>query len=173
MSLIYVTGAPGSGKSSLQKELESRGYETHDLDDRSLGGPHNKSTNELVVIPPTDKRTPEWFDEHEWRIYPEAIKDLKNQAASKDIFICGVAASDGDILPLFDKILYLDIDDDTLKHRLSSRSDNDYGQNDFEVSEILGRKRALDLKYAKLKVTKIDATKPLGDVADEIISKIA
>ncbi len=169
MALIYITGAPGSGKTSLQKELQSRGYETHDLDDHSLGGPYNKSTNKLVVIPPTDKRTPEWFDEHEWRIYPEAIKDLKEQAAAKDIFICGVAASDGDILPLFDKIFYLDIDDSTLKERLSSRSDNDYGQNDFEVSEIITRKHGLDSKYAGQDAIHINATQSIDKVADDIL----
>lgn len=170
MSLIYITGAPGSGKSSLQQELENRGYETHDLDNSSLGGPHNKSTNKLVTIPPTDQRTPEWFDEHEWRIYPDAIKKLKSKASEKDIYICGVAASDGEILPLFDKIFYLDIDDETLKYRLSSRADNDYGQNDFEVSEILQRKHDLDTKFTDSNVVHIDSSQSLDKVTDDIVN---
>lgn len=170
MALIYITGAPGSGKSSLQTELESRGYETHDLDDSSLGGPHNIATNQLVTIPPANQRTPEWFTEHEWRIYTDAVQKLKNQATDKDIYICGVAASDGEILPIFDKIFYLDIDDTTLKNRLSSRSKNDYGQNDFEVSEILQRKYDLDSKYSKIDVTHIDASQPLDIVTADIIA---
>lgn len=157
----------------MQKEFASRGYETHDLDDRSLGGPHNKSTNELVVIPPTDQRTPEWFDEHEWRIYPDAIKGLKAQATDRDIYICGVAASDDEILPLFDNIFYLDIDDSTLKDRLGGRSDNDYGQNDFEVSEIIERKHGLDAKYSSNNALHINATQSLDRVADDILSQIS
>lgn len=172
MALIYITGAPGSGKSSLQKGLENRGYETYDLDDRSLGGPHNKSTDELVTIPPADQRTPEWFDQHEWRIYSGVIKNLKAKATDKDIYICGVAASDDGILPLFDKIFYLDIDVNTLKQRLGSRSENSYGQNDFETSEIIKRKHGLDSKYSGNNAIHIDATQALNKVFDDIINQL-
>lgn len=171
MALIYITGAPGSGKSTLQKELESRGYETYDLDDPSLGGPHNKSTNKLVTTPPADQRTPGWFSQHEWRIYSDVIKNLKAKAIDKDIYICGVAASDDGILPLFDKIFYLDIDDDTLKHRLGSRSENSYGQNEFEASEIIERKHGLDSKYSGNKAIHVDAMRSLDKVVDDIITQ--
>lgn len=170
MTLIYVTGAPGSGKTTLQKELSRRGYETRDIDNSDLGGPHNKNTGELVTIPPADQRSPEWFEAHEWRIYLDAFTKLKDEATDKDIILCGVAASDGEILYIFDKIMYLNLDDKILTDRLKSRLDNDYGKNDFEVLEILDRKHGLDAKYASLNVIDIDATKTLDEVAGEIIS---
>lgn len=172
MSLIYVTGAPGSGKTTLQKELSSRGYDTRDIDNSNLGGPHNKNTGEQVIIPPADQRSPEWFEAHEWRVFPDAFRKLEAEAINKDIILCGVAASDGEILHVFDKIIYLNLDDETLIGRLKSRIDNDYGKNDFELLEILNRKHGLDEKYSSLDVIDIDATKKLSEVADEIISHV-
>lgn len=172
MSLIYITGAPGVGKTTLQKEFERRGYETRDIDNSSLGGPHNKSTGERVTIPPVNERTPGWFEAHEWRVYPHAFDALKNEASDKDIILFGVAASDGEILHVFDTVMYLCIDDETLAHRIANREGNDFGKNDFELKDILSRKHGLDDKYASLDVTHIDATKSLTEVADAIISYI-
>jgi broad-specificity NMP kinase len=172
MALIYVTGAPGSGKTTLQKELSARGYETRDIDNSGLGGPYNKASGQQVVIPPADQRSPEWFAAHEWRVHPQAFTALKEEASGKDIILCGVAGSDSEILHVFDEILYLYLDDDTLIQRLQSRTDNDYGKNDFELSEILDRKHGLDAKYSDMKVIHIDATKSLRDVADTILAHV-
>lgn len=170
MPLIYVTGAPGIGKSTLQKEFIKRGYDARDIDDSSLGGPHNKATGTIVDIPQARDRTPDWFDAHEWRVYPDAFKRLKDEARNKNIIIFGVASSDSSILPVFDKIMYLDIDDETLTDRVRNRRVNDYGKNDFELVDILNRKHALDRKYSLLDVAQIDASKALNEVAEQIIS---
>lgn len=171
MSLIYVTGAPGAGKSTLQKALSQRGLEALDLDGSGLGGPHNKQSGARTVVPPADQRTPEWFDAHEWRIDLSAIEALSQRAQDKDVFLCGVAASDGEMLHYFSKILYLALDDKTLKERILARQGNDYGKNDFELKEILERKRKLDAKYAGLDVIEIDASRTVDEVADDIVSK--
>jgi broad-specificity NMP kinase len=172
MSLIYVTGAPGAGKTTLQNELKRRGYDARDLDNPAFGGPHNKQSGERVTIPPADQRTPAWFEAHEWRIYHKAFDELKTAAKDNDIIICGVAASDGEILHVFDKIIYLKLDDRSLTERLKSRADNDYGKNDFELQEILNRKHGLDTKYASADVTVINAEKTLTEVVDDILSHI-
>lgn len=172
MSLIYVTGAPGVGKTTLQKEFDRRGFDTRDIDNSQLGGPHNKKTGERVIIPPANKRTPEWFATHEWRVYPHAFTALKDEASDHDIILFGVAASDGEILHVFDKIMYLNIDDETLRRRIQNREENDFGKNEFEMQDILNRKHGLDEKYGNLNAIDIDATKSLCEVADEIVSHI-
>ena len=172
MSLIYVTGAPGAGKTTLQKELSARGCDTRDIDNSGLGGPYNKSTNKQVIIPPADQRSPEWFEAHEWRVDPVAFDTLKTEAATKDIIVCGVAASDDQILHVFDKIIYLNVDDAALINRLNSRIDNDYGKNDFDQQEILKRKHGLDIKYASADAIHVNANKSLLEVVDEILSHI-
>ena len=173
MSLIYITGAPGSGKTTIQKELIKLGYDARDIDDQSFGGPYNKATGELVTIPSADLRPSDWFDVHEWRLYPEAFKKLKAESLKKDIIICGVAESDTKILSLFDKVLYLALSDNVLIDRLEVRTDNDYGKNDFEIKEILERKHKLDERYGSLLVLGIDAVRPLNKVVNEIISNLS
>lgn len=93
MALIYITGAPGSGKTTLQRILSERGYEAHDLDD--YGGPYNKNTDKSVVMPTAEDRSPEWFEAHEWQknqvtnlLTIELLKNLKTllKKSSKKIF---------------------------------------------------------------------------------------
>ncbi len=170
MALIYITGAPGVGKSTLQKELATRGFETHDMDDPDLGGAHNIASGERVSIPPAMERVPEWFNQHEWRIAVQALEALKVKALNNDILVCGVAPSDNEVLHLFDKIIYLKLPDDRLKERLADRLDNDYGKNEFEVEQILMRKKAMDEKYQSLDVITLQASGSIGEVAEAIVN---
>jgi len=171
MPFIYITGAPGAGKSILQKELSSRGLEVYDIDDAKFGGAHNKVSGERVTIPPAQERAPEWYDDHEWRIDKAAINSLLDRAANKTIFICGVAPDDEDILTLFDKIYYLKLDENKLKQRIATRTDNDYGKNPNELSHILERKRKLDARYANSNAVIVNATVPPSEIADRILAQ--
>jgi broad-specificity NMP kinase len=168
MSFIYVTGAPGVGKSTLQKELSNRGLEVYDIDDSELGGAHNKASGKRVNIPAAKERAPEWFNEHEWRIDRKAIEVLKNKAIDTDVIICVIAPEDESILPLFDKIFYLKLDDDDLRQRIASRIDNDYGKNSNELLHILERKKKLDARYINIKAIMINATESPSEIANHI-----
>jgi adenylate kinase family enzyme len=172
MSLLYITGSPGAGKTTLQRELQAKGYDTRDIDSPDFGGPFNKSTNQRVIIPPADQRSPDWFDAHEWRVFHDAFEELKRQSKDSDIIVCGVAASDDEIIHVFDTIMYLALSDEVLLDRLTSRVDNDYGKNDFEAREILERKHGLDAKYASSRVIKIDANQSLADTVRQIESHL-
>jgi broad-specificity NMP kinase len=172
MSLIYITGAPGVGKTSVKEELSRRGYETHDMDDRALGGAHNRATGERVDIPSAEERSSKWYEEHQWRIDISGIQKLKDKAATKTVIVCGVAPDDESILALFDMIFYLKLDEATLKQRIVNRSDNDYGMNSYELGTIIERQKRLDLRYPTSNAILLDATKSIDAVADLIISQI-
>lgn len=172
MALIYITGAPGSGKSTIQRALTEQGLECYDIDAPTFGGPHNKASGERVVIPPADQRAANWFDYHEWRIYPNAFIKLQKESRSKDVVICGVAEADTKIIHLFDKILYLKLNDELLKERLLNRTDNDYGKNSSELTEIMRRKHNLDDRYNSSNSVIIDASLTLNRLTEEILSQI-
>ena len=161
------------GKTTLKKELALRGYETHDMDDSDLGGAHNKTTSKHVEIPSADTRTQQWYDEHEWRTYPPAIEQLRKEARTKDIFVCGVAPDDIKVISLFDKVVYLDLPDKHLRRRIAERVDNDYGKNSFELEDILQRKAILDARYANKATVKVSANGSVSVVADRIISSVS
>lgn len=171
MSLIYIKGTPGSGKSTIRKELESLGFEAHDADDADMGGPYNNATNERVTYPDTAP-SKEWFDAHSYRLIPEAIQAIHDKAQDKTIFLCGTASNEDDVWHLFDKVLFLDIDETTLKSRIATRTDNDYGKTPHELELIMEKYRADRSKRERPGVTPIDATLPISGVVKAIQSNI-
>jgi len=171
MSLFYVTGVPGTGKSTIQKELQKRGYEAYDVDEPAFGGPVNKATGKPTTVPPIEERRPEWFDEHEWRISRQAIEDLKTRSEGKTIYLCGTATTENLVWDLFDMVLYLNIDEETLRSRIAARTDNDFGKTEHELRLILERYKAAQQNIGKLNVTLIDATKPVRQVVEEVIKQ--
>jgi dephospho-CoA kinase len=169
MSLFYVTGVPGSGKSTVQKELHKLGFEAYDIDNPRFGCPVNKSTGESTTVPTIDLRTPEWFNNHEWRVSRKSIQELKNEATHNNIYLCGTATKEGLVLDLFDKVIYLNIDEQTLKQRLSSRTNNDFGKTEHELNLILERYKIAQQKLNSLDAIIIDSTQPIKNVVNNII----
>lgn len=169
MALIYVTGIAGSGKSAVQKELAHLGYEAFDEDDPEIGSAHNKQTNEAVRVPPLEQRTPQWFAEHEWRVFPESIRKLKDRSKSQAVFLCGNAASEQQLLE-FDKVVLLDIDEQTLRDRINSRKDNNFGQSEHELQIILDRNEKMKKIYGNAHLVIIDATQALSTVVSRVIA---
>lgn len=171
MALYYVTGVPGAGKSTIQHELSRRGYTAFDLDDRRFGGPCNKETGEAATMPPIDQRTPEWFDAHEWRISRSAIETLRQDSINKVVYLCGIATTDNLVWDLFDKIIYLKIDESTLRGRIATRDDNDFGKTEHELERILVRYHEAEATIEGRGAIAIDANGSLDDVITKIIAK--
>ena len=90
MSLYYIKGSAGTGKSTICKALQELGYEVHDADDDDMGSAYDNATNEKAKIPPIDERTPEWFAAHSYRMIPEAIEALHEKAKDKTGMDCKV-----------------------------------------------------------------------------------
>lgn len=171
MSLLYIKGTPGSGKSTICEVLQKRGYEAHDADDKDMGGPYNNSNNQQVEYPDWPPE-PKWFEEHSYRLIPEAIQTLHDKARDKTIFLCGTASNEADLWHLFDVVLFLDIDEATLKQRIAIRTDNNYGQTEHEL-ELIMEKYQADLKKRELPgVIVVDATQPIEQVIDRILSEV-
>jgi dephospho-CoA kinase len=169
MSLFYVTGTPGSGKTTIQEELVNRGYEAYDIDQPRFGGPVNLKTGERTTVPPIEDRSPDWFKEHEWRVSRSGVEQLKAEAKDKVIFLCGTTTTEHLVWDLFDKILFLNVDEPTLRHRILNRKDNDYGQGEGELEIIMNRYRTAQEKLPTLKVTLIDATGSIDETTEAVI----
>lgn len=169
MALLFITGVPGSGKSAVEAQLRNLGHESYDAD--SIGAAYNIESGAVVKIPPAEERTPEWFQAHQWRVQRERVEQLKQDSKTKPIFLCGTASNEEDLWDLFDQVFILHIDEETLKHRILSRTDNDFGKNEHELQEILVRHKESSRKLSLPKVVVIDATKPLEVVVQEILDK--
>jgi dephospho-CoA kinase len=169
MPLIYITGAPGSGKSTVEQGLRRLGYDASDAD--VLGAAYDNVTGAITTVPPVADRTPDWFKAHSWKVAPPKVEELKRRAQTKLVFLCGTASNEDALWSLFDRVLLLQIDPATLTHRIKTRRDNDYGKSDHELADILRRHEKLVAKYLdQPDIVMIDATKPLPDVIGQILA---
>ncbi len=173
MSLIYITGNSGAGKSSVRNELQRRGYEAYDTDD-GLTAWHHKTTNKVVERPTNEKdRTKEWYEAHDWKMSIEKVKELATKAKNKPIFLCGSPSNADEMLDLYDIVICLTVDKDTLQKRINSRTDNDFGKAPDELKNILGWHEAFQNRYRGYEAIMIDANRPLHEVVDDILKNIA
>ena len=172
MSLIYVTGIASSGKSEVCDELLKLGYEAHEGDD-NLSYFYNNESGQVVNRPTSaSERTPEWREQHTWKMSKEKLLELKNKAKDKPIFVCGVAANENEYIDIFDKVFALMIDDRTMRHRIETRTRSDYGKNSHEMADLIEWQKSTQEHYQKIGAQVIDATKPISEVVNEIVTSI-
>jgi broad-specificity NMP kinase len=173
MPLIYITGAPGTGKSTILRELQSRGYKAHGTDEHGYSQWIGRKTGE-VVVPPEDYDLHAWYKDHEWTLNPEAIEKLRSETDKADevVFLCGVAAGTEAVQHLFNQTIVLTANAATLKQRITDRKDNNFGKTPEELKIILEwQDRHVDT-YRKQGVVIVDTAKPVNKLVDEILEKL-
>jgi broad-specificity NMP kinase len=171
MSLVFVTGSPGVGKSSVCRELRTRGLEAYDTDADGLAGWYDKSSGQSVAMPSREVwATPEWQGQHDWHIDKNKVEAIAKTSQRDPVFICGSVANEVQVWDLFSKVFYLLSDETTVRARLLSRADNDFGKEAHELAAILGWLRNAEADYKRFGAEIIDATRPLEQVVDDIVS---
>lgn len=167
MPAYLVTGYPATGKSSVADELARRGYAAYNTDDipglshhvHKDGTPVDLSKGHI-----TDKSELEWV----WN--KDKLTELLRSADK--VFICAITTRQHEFYDQFDKIFVLTIDEDTLKHRLMTRTTNDFGKHPNEMKMLLEGREGFLQQMLKEDAVPIDATQPLGKVVDEILGKL-
>lgn len=160
MHIYHIEGASGAGKSSIAQELARRGYHSVDTDENVayFGDP-------LTGLPCTDNKKRVWL----W----DKLKFEKEVKKGADIvYVCGGALNMADYKKYFSKVFTLYTDDETLRQRLGTRADDEYGGNPKDL--------AIELEWNKGAVARsevsgsilVDATQPLEAVVDEILAGI-
>ena len=152
---FLIEGVSSSGKTSVCKELQRRGYQAvnGDSDLAYQGDP------ETGV--PTPGRT---HENHIWRV--ETVEAL---AANRDeplTFFCGGSRNFPRFIQLFDGVFVLDIDEDTLLRRLDERPADEFGATAAERALVI---RLHQTKEGIPSGVLIDATQPLSVVVDQIL----
>lgn len=177
MSLFFIVGAPGTGKSTVRRILQSRGYEAYDTDERGFGMAqwHNNHTG--YIHPKSsvkdEDRTDEFLRNHSWNVPESSIKELVDYAADgKTVFLCGDVGNERDISRSSAATFVLDVDTETLKHRLKVRTGNDWGKQPHELQLTLQKRDAARSEYKSSGYIIIDATRPAEEVVDDILDKV-
>jgi dephospho-CoA kinase len=107
MKRVLVTGMSGVGKSSVLDELRRRGYKTADTD---YGG--------LTVT--TDNGETLWDE--------SAMQQLLSTEDADVLFLSGTAGNMGKLREQFDHVTLLSAPAEVMVQRLTTRTNNPYGQ---------------------------------------------
>ncbi|XTZ17087.1 AAA family ATPase [Micromonospora echinospora] len=154
-----IEGVSGTGKTSVCKELQRRGY--HAINgDRELAYQGDPETGE-----PRDRPG---HEHHIWRVHD--VQALVADHAQPVTFFCGGSRNFHKFIDLFDGVFLLDVDLDTLQGRLDGRPEDEWGGRPAERELIIRLHRTREDIPRNGSV--IDATAPLASVVDEILRQV-
>ncbi|HUQ62237.1 MAG TPA: AAA family ATPase [Acidimicrobiales bacterium] len=170
MPLIWLTGVPGAGKSTVRRELVRRGEIAHDADEDGSRVWLDRATGLAVDDPGRGRRPPIWNERHWYPIARDRVESLRRSGNHDVVFLAGSVPNELDVWDLFDLVLCLIVDDETLRHRLASRTDNDFGKDPAVRDAVLSWNATAAQNYTRFGATLIDATRPLEDVVDDVVA---
>jgi hypothetical protein len=85
-------------------------------------------------------------------------------------FLCGSAENEAEVRDLFDLLLCLVVDDETLRQRLQTRTTNAFGQNAEGLAAAPTANNHAESIYRRLGATIIDGTRPSAEVTDAVLA---
>lgn len=173
MALFLITGTSGTGKTRVCDLLKAKGIEAYDTDDDGLSRWQHNVTR--YIHPKSSvkphMRTAAFIAEHSWNVPRESLGELAEKAKDHPIFICGSIANEDEVRDLFAKIFALYIDDDELKHRLATRTSNDWGKQPHELAQSLAHHHRIYDNHRQHGDEIIDASQRPGNVMAQILKR--
>jgi hypothetical protein len=171
VTVVWVTGNSGTGKSTVCGVLRARGYVALDADEDGFSRWIDRAKGEVVMDPPYPVPGG-WLDRYGWAIVRERVATLVEESRFRIAFLCGSAENEADVRDLFDLTVCLVINGDTLRHRLATRTTNPFGQHPEELAAALKWNPRMRAIYESRGATIIDASKPVTEVVDSVIDAV-
>jgi broad-specificity NMP kinase len=169
--VVWVTGTSGAGKSSVCALLKSRGLWTVDADWEGYNHWVDRESGRVVADPPYPP-PPGWLDRFAWKISRAHVEALAVSARGETAFLCGSVENEADVWDLFDLVICVVIDDETLRERLLTRTTNAFGKHPEELAAALRHNAGLESAYRRRGATIIDGGQPLEEVADAVLDQV-
>jgi hypothetical protein len=173
MSLYYVTGLSGTGKSSVLRELRARGYRARGVDEDGYADWVNRVTGRPDRFPHHDPGLDfhAWYAAHYWVLSVRRIGILSRAAArlGEPVFLCGSASGDDVVWQRFARVIALVADEQTIRRRLAER-DDEFGKTPEELADVLFWHAGFEAAYRGFGAAIIDATRPLPEVVAAVLA---
>jgi adenylate kinase family enzyme len=164
-----IEGVSGTGKTSVATGLQSRGHHVvHG--DRELAYQGDPRTGKPLDGNEHARDAQDVAFGHRHHIWDVGrVRALVADHSRPITFFCGGSRNFDRFIGLFDAVFVLDVDAETLRERLASRPDDEFGTSPAERDLVL-RLHATREDIPK-DATVIDATGPLAAVIDDILSR--
>jgi hypothetical protein len=160
------------GKSTACALLKGRGELAVDADFEGFSHWVDRTSGQIITDPPYP--TPGgWLDRFAWRISRAEVETLSTRMHDKTAFLCGSAENEVAMWDLFDHMVCLVVDNETLQNRLETRTTNAFGRHPQELAAALGWNEDVESTYRCLGATIIDAKQPPAAVTDAILAAAA
>lgn len=169
--LVWVTGTSGAGKSSVCDALRARGATAVDADWDGYSFWVDRLDGEVVTEPPYPVPRG-WLDRYSWRINRARVEELALQSQGGVSFLCGSVENEREVWDLFDRVICLIIDDETLTRRLAARTTNAFGKQREELRAAIGWNHTVEGIYRGRGAAIIDATRPIETVVNDVLAAI-
>ncbi len=172
MPLVWVTGSSGVGKSTVCLLLKIRGELAVDADWEGYNHWVDRASGRIVTDPPYPVPAG-WLERFAWRISRAEVEAFLVTVHDKTAFLCGSVENEAEVRELFDLVICVTADNETLRDRLETRSTNTFGKHPEELAAALGWNNSAELIYRRLGATIIDGRLPPPEVADAILAAAA
>jgi len=164
-----VTGNSGVGKSTICALLKSRGELAFDADSEGFNYWMDRESGQVVADRPYPV-PPGWLDRFDLMISRVEVEALAARVHGKTAFLCGSAENEAGVRDLFDLVVCVVVDSETLRERLLTREANAFGKHPDQLAAVLMFNEGVESFYRRLGATIIDGSRPAAEVADAILA---
>jgi len=172
---ILITGIAGSGKTSVIKELRSRGYTALDLDDCYVCTYVNKQTGKPAKYIEGAGR--EWIENHRWIVVTSKLVALL-EALPKDeeVFIAGKIAKiqAEEMTDIFDITFLLQPHDSVIHDRLRTRTTNrdNFAKEEDERDSIVKNRHEFERACVESGALVLENHGTVQDLVEAILEQV-
>ncbi|GAA0905128.1 hypothetical protein Vau01_066490 [Virgisporangium aurantiacum] len=167
-----MTGVSGAGKSTVACRLSAWGHRAVSLDGDGRLCSWAALDGRRVVRPAEPDAA--WLASHRW-VWDVTRLDEIIAAACGDgvetLWLCGQAANAGELVDRFDACFLLEIDQATMRHRMTvgAGRGNDFGRVGASLDVALAGYREFIVTWRRLGAVPVDAMQDIDQVCEDLL----
>lgn len=167
MGKYFITGRKGSGKTTVIKLLQERGFTAYNTDDLPEATKlQDKETGEVIDWPAGG--VVDWT-KYSWNWQRPEIERLL--ASDETVFFGAIVSNQTEFYLLFDKVFVITVDSNTLRQRLETHEHESHHQPG-ELERMLADHESKQEKFIKAGAEPIPGGRPPEEIVDDILKRV-